>query len=929
MRCLLITLITLIFALAGLQAGAQGSLHGTVVDSASRRPLALATISVFRSDTSLLTYRISDESGRFTVPNLPHVPGYFVISFSGYEVYRASLDFSAGERIELDTIRLQPTSRALDEILVVAERPPVRVYHDTVEFNAASFRTLPTALLEDLLKKFPGVQVDGEGGITVNGKSVNRILVDGKQFFGSDPKMATRNLPANIIDKVQVMDDQQEVERTLNGDLTQVGKVINLTLRKGIRKGWFGRFYGGYGTDDRYETGGIANIYRDTLQLSVLAYSNNINRAGFTLQDISNLGGFSRSGINSLNILKKNGTEGFAVNGISFGGLDEGLATSSGAGFNLNHVPNKRFSFFTQYFYGNNRNRLVTRDEVQQFLSDTTVTTATATESSKHLFTHVLNVGLDLNPTSYFSTTFRASGNYQQNRSDAASSIATVNNKVGLVSTGNGELRTRLYTGDYTHNLHFVIKSKSRRGRIINIDHRLDTRSDLRRNTTETANTYFYPVADTVFFNQLRRQETPALLANVQVSLAEPLSKKWTFRFNDTYDHLRERQGVSIYDRDPFNGLYEVALPGQGGDLQRIQDRNNANASLSYTAGVLNINAGLSLLNQHIDNRFETVSIKNTSRISWLLPNFFISWKNLSLGYSESVTVPDIQFLNPVRDSTNPFYIITGNPQLRPAHSRSANLNFFRYDGKHNVITSFYLRGSLRDNDAILSRTVDADGVQTVFPINASGTTQYAAGATLGKEHKEEKYSLSFGLSPYINYSHSRIVVNSRSAFASTYDWGPKMYIRFNLHDLIEVNTTYGLAISRTVYTNNLFNTIQATTQNLQADVLIHFSRRLTGQTNLLYRHNSETFSGLYNNSILWNAALAVSVLKNNKGQLKLSVYDILNSNNNFSRQTRENIIADHFVNVLSRYGLLTFVYNLQNLGGDQAPKERGRLFLF
>jgi hypothetical protein len=171
-------------------------------------------------------------------------------------------------------------------------------------------------------------------------------MVDGKAFFGDDPKMATRNLPANVIEKVQVTEDKDEAARNSDGDLTNVGQVINLTLKKGVKKGWFGKLYAGAGTQDRYEAGGIANVYRDTMQLSVIGFSNNINRSGFSFKEIQDIGGFNRSGFNSVMISSRGGQSGFAINGISFGGLDQGIARTTGGGFNLNHAPNKKNSCF-------------------------------------------------------------------------------------------------------------------------------------------------------------------------------------------------------------------------------------------------------------------------------------------------------------------------------------------------------------------------------------------------------------------------------------------------------------------------------------------------------------------------------------------------------------------------------------------------------
>jgi hypothetical protein len=250
--------------------------------------------------------------------------------------------------------------------------------------------------------------------------------------------MATRNLPANVIDKIQVTADKDEIARNSDGDLTNVGQVINLSLKKGIKKGWFGKVYGGIGTKDRYEIGGIANIYRDTMQLSVLAFSNNLNRSGFSFKEIQDIGGFSRSGFSSVSIMSRGGQTGFALNGISFGGTDAGIARTTGAGFNLNHAPNKNKSFFLQYFLGNTKNYIQQLTNAQQFIRDTTITTLTNTINNREAYSHNVAAGTNLKPDTLTDINFRSNFSYSTNADNINANISVVNNKAGQLSTGLG-----------------------------------------------------------------------------------------------------------------------------------------------------------------------------------------------------------------------------------------------------------------------------------------------------------------------------------------------------------------------------------------------------------------------------------------------------------------------------------------------------------
>jgi hypothetical protein len=848
-----------------------------------------------------------------------------VISYSGYATYRKEFMLQANAPLDFGAITMSPAPKNLDEILVVGERPPVRVYKDTIEFNAASFKTLPTALVEDLLKKLPGVEVDHEGNILVNGKQVNRILVDGKFFFGDNLRMATRNLPANIIDKVQVVDDRQEIDQSTTGNLTMVGKVINLTLKKGIKKGWFGNGYGGYGSRERNELGGIANIYRDTLQLSLLAYSNNINRGGFTVQDVFSLGGFGRSGVNSMNVVNRNGTQGFSLNGISFGGLDDGIARSSGAGFNLNHAPSKKLTFFGQYFFGNNHNVLESYRQSQQFISDTNVTAVTSSHTLKNVVTHTAAFGADINPNKFLSITFRANGQFAASKANTASQIITSNNKIGSISSGIASQLITADNGFYMHTLRATLKSRSKNGRILNFVQSFNYQNDQQNFTTIAENIYSYPARDTALTDQLRQTKVPTLLSTEELNLTEPLSKRLTLRFNNRFSYLQEEQALSIFDGMGFNGR-QVRTNA----TNRSEHRFLSTFLLSYAANKLTVSGSVTGLYQSLTGNFQGITNKIDSRTTFLLPGLSVKWKDLSVDYGKSMDLPDFRLLSPLPDSSNPFYIVWGNPHLQLVERHTMNINYYHYSPVHNLNTNFYVRGSAIDKDVVFSRTIDEKGVQSIFPLNVNGILQLTGGIGIGKTFKnKQNTSFSLRINPSANYKQSKVIVNGNVSTAFTAGMDPRVQAGINWKNIIEFNPAYTFSMSKTTYTDRVFSELEVITHLLQADLLVHWPRKITWQSNLLSRYNNQVAPGLPKTNTLWNAAFAISLLRDQKGQLKLSIYDILNSNNSYSRYTTENQIIDQKTNVLNRYVMLTFIYSFRDMGGAPKNTSKGRLFLF
>ncbi|HWI89736.1 MAG TPA: outer membrane beta-barrel protein [Flavisolibacter sp.] len=911
---------------------AQGAVRGKLTDTLSKKPLGFATVTVFKStDTTLITYRLSNPEGEFKVPGLPlNIALRVVISYSGFDAFRKEFTLTNDNPIDLGTVIMNPSSKTLDEVLVIAERPPVTVKKDTIEFNASSFKTLPTALVEDLLKKMPGIQIDPDGTIMANGKKVNRILVDGKAFFGDDPKMATRNLPANVIDKVQVTTDKDEENRNTTGDLTNVGQVINLTLKKGVKKGWFGKLYGGSGTNDRYEVGGIANIYRDTMQLSVLAFSNNVNRSGFSFKEVQDLGGFGRSGFNSLMVMSRGGQTGFAVNGISFGGLEQGIAQSTGAGFNLNHAPNKRNSFFLQYFFGSSKNNVEQTNNTQQFFHDTSVNNRTILTNDRTVFNHTVSLGTNLKPDSLTDISFRSGYTYSGTDENIDATVKITNNKVGDLSSGKGNQFNNFYNNRYNHNLSFTRRFKSKKGRSINFYNFVNYNSNLQRYITESDNYYFVPDIDTVSIHQLRRQNAPGFSSNSSLSFVEPLNKKLTLRVNERHEFLKDKQDIGTYTLDPVNFKYELLDYARSSGFQRTQNKFYSYAGLSYKIKKVTLNGGLAGLWQNIDNKFKNIAEPVNISLFNIVPSASFQWKQLSANYSLNINAPQTSYLIPVPDNTNPFSIRYGNPYLKPAHQHSlyaSNYNFFQGTG---ASYNFWINANFINNDVVMSRTVQANGIQIDKPVNADGTVQIWFGTGYGKEYKnKQKFIFSYRVSPNINYNKRKLIVNNNESTARTFGYGASFNIGLNWNDRIEFRPMYSPSINQTTYTDPYFTNIKAVTHYMEGELIIRLPKKLVWESNVAYRNTTQVAPGLPKTNILWNAAVTLLMFKDDVGLLKFGVYDILNRNNGYNRYTTQNQIVDQQTNVLKRFSELSFTYNIRNMGAPKKVGGRDRLFMF
>ncbi|MFN4893229.1 MAG: carboxypeptidase regulatory-like domain-containing protein, partial [Bacteroidota bacterium] len=295
----LYSLFALLFLTLSLNAQkVDGSIRGRILDSASVQPVAGATVSLMQaSDSSLVTFTVSNKNGQFEFKGIPSGSYKVVIAHQSLEPFQKLIEITAENRaVELNDLKIAPKVKTLAGVVINTDAP-VQIKGDTVQFKADAFKTRPNATVEDLLKKIPGVQVDKDGGVTAQGESVQKIYVDGKEFFGNDPKLATKNLTAEMVESVQVFDDMSEQSRFTRVDDGSRSKAINIKLKKDKNKGVFGRALAAHGDQGRYEGNMSANIFNGNNRLSVLFNSNNINKQGFSFSDIiSSMGGFSAMG---------------------------------------------------------------------------------------------------------------------------------------------------------------------------------------------------------------------------------------------------------------------------------------------------------------------------------------------------------------------------------------------------------------------------------------------------------------------------------------------------------------------------------------------------------------------------------------------------------------------------------------------------------
>jgi hypothetical protein len=892
-KMLLFTGMILLLCFSGISQG-SGTVSGKVSDSTGKHPLSLATITVFKArDTTVVTYRLSNDKGEFKINNLPfNIPLRLLVTFSGYEAYRKEFSLSAANPfISMETISMTSTSRQLDEVIVVAERPPMVIRNDTVEFNAAAFKTLPNAVAEDLLKRLPGAMLDENGNLTFDGKRVNRILVDGKRFFGDNIEMATKNLPRSIIDKVQVTDDKDEIALRNDGDLSNIGKVVNLTLKKHVKKKWFGKLEGGTGTEGRYQLSANLHTFKDTLQVNTNTSLGNSNTNG--------------------NIETPR----------------PGLSTNRTAGLNINYSPSSKLSYSAQYRYYNAVNELEQDNNYMRLLGDTSVSTHTISSPRNNTSSH--NFSSSANWRKDSLTNINLSLNYSNSKgqSRTPSVVQIESNKLGLLSNGN----TLQSSSNSSHNINLSFNLSHRwrhkRERNISMNGNFSYSVNPYYSTTESNNQFFYPAVYNQLNNQMRLSRFPNKNFSFATMYSDGFGKKWVLRLNNRFEYMQNDQQLFTYARPVASDKYDSLNAALSSSLQREQFLVSNMASIGYRIKKVLVSLNGTWQTQWVNNSFGVSSINNSRmQYSYLLPSLSINWKNYNLNISRNMTIPPVSYLLPVPDNSNPYFIRYGNPTLLPSRQTSINFN----GNQHNVKTNFnlYVNGniSFTDNAIIQSTVLNSNGITVSTPVNVNGTMySYISGRVTKQFRHKRDFILSTNLGLSANFSKSPIFYNGAQSVYRNTSLNPSAGIEMEWSDLVELNIRYAPSYSKTVYSNNRFPATELFTQTLHTEFTVSPHKKLICQSTLNYRYNGRVPPGAPRDNIYWTASLSRLLLKGDAGQLKLAVYDILNSNNAYSRYIGANTITDSRVNTLQRIFMLSFIYNIQPVVAARQVKGPGR----
>ena len=912
-----------------------GSVKGLLQDTLHKYTVKSATVSVYRSDSTLLNYQLSNNYGEFSFRNLPLNNKYYIeVSHVSYHLFRKGFTLTGTEKaIDLKTLILIPKEVELNEVEIRV--PPIQMNGDTLEFNAAAFKLDSNAVVEDLLRKIPNVTLWGDGQITVNGREVKSLLVNGKEFFGGDFKMALQNISKNALQKVQVYNTQKDETNPLDSTLT-----VNLKLKKGKDTGHFGKVGGGYGTTDRFEADGNINFFGPKLQLGIIAAGNNVNKIAGSTRDLTANSTFKGSGVNV------EYQPDFRATGIN-------RTNTGGATFSYNFIEkptyDKKSALTANYFVQNRNNDVVSNSQTTTTIgAETRIFDNTSSNNSTLSNNHNLDSRFEyakLNNRLSISQNLSVNSGESNNRSlrnalNQQNDTTSTNNTVGQNRYNNTSFRLN---ADYSYNNYMRYKQKIK-SVILRYNLTVDETDNERTDLTKFRS--FINASSNRDFN--RRYDNNGSNINQQLFVELPGLKR--LFFGD-----KRLAGIEFNFSNEF-GLANSNNDSQVADFDNLTSnyQNNAYLSNNLRTNLITETPSLTFtrrFGKRLSNRFDKnyefrisakqkfslqdnrsdKSFQNISRgYSNFIPAALISYyryqygeysNSVSLNFATDVRIPSVNQLAPLTDSANVYRLQRGNINLREAKSRDIRLSFNHTDQRSKNTLNYYVYATLNFTEDAFADSIfiDNQNRRTIYLANADGYKSARLNGDIKKALKFKTSALQTNFGGSVSFSKSPGYVNDAFAFSNNLNTDTYLSFNYTYKDKLSVETreNFGFYRSR----QNAFNTSYSGTNISSAlSGSYNLTKKFTLNSNISLNSNRTSASKSINYNI-WNASAVYRLLKGNNAEFKFTALDLLRQNNSIINTGSANSFTFATRNVLQQYFMTTFSYYPRQFGKNGVKK--------
>lgn len=918
-----------------LLAQKNGSVNGVAFDTISKQPVAAATVTVLeRKDSSLVTFTMTGSDGRFELKGLANGDYRLMITHVSY--HNSNKFFSiteANKTAELGNLIMNDKAKVLEEVVLAAEAPPVTLINDTIQYNAGSFKVQPNASVEQLLKKLPGVKVEKDGTIKAQGEKVNRVLVDGKEFFGNDPKVATKNLPADAVDKVQVYDKQSD-QATLTGfEDGNYEKTINLKLKKDKKKGMFGKINAGVGNKERYEGKFNVNSFKGARQFSAIGMGNNTNAEGFSFMDILNFSGelarMQRGGGGNININISG--EDAAAMGINGGGRNNGINTAWGGGLNYNNIIGSKLDFQSNYFYNRYNPNQESHIQRQYFLPDSSYFYNQNSFADNLNNNHRFNLNTLYQVDSMNSIRITPSFSYQTTNNRSQTDYQTLSEDKVLTNEGfsNNTSSTKGYNfrNDITWRKKFA-----RKGRTFSLSLQTSLNESDGDGSLSSINSFYYPNGSLLKRDTLNQQSTTKgdlKGYNAKAVYTEPVWKRSLLEFSVSKSNTKSTSEKLTHDYNKLNGKYDQLNNTLSNDFENTYGYINAGIRIRTQKKKYSYAVGANWQQAELEGKI-TTGVKDSlisKTFRNILPNARFQYnltrfKSFSLSYNTSTNQPGMSQLQPVPDNSNSLNIREGNPDLKQEFNHTAQVHLTLVSPYKNKNLFMFLTAQATQNKIVNYDSINSLGVKRTKPVNVNGV--YNINSSISYSMPVRFLKGTVEVSSNTGVFKTKQFINTVGNDIRTFSVGPELRLDMNPTEKLNVGVGAGFNYNKTKYSLQSALNTNYLSQEYNASLDWEMPKGFFFATDFMYTINSQRAAGFNTKVPLWNASISKQMLKFNRGELKLSARDLLNKNVGISRNTNNNYMEDSKVLTLRQFFLLSFTYSLSKTGLNNAGSGGG-----
>jgi hypothetical protein len=884
---------------------------GKISDTLEKKTLSNAVISLTRqSDSTLYKFSRSNSNGEFSIPNI--TPGKYrlLVSFPKFADYSDDLEVNKPV-IDLGTIPLTGKAKLLEEVIVRGGQA-IKIKGDTTEFNADSFKVRDGATVEDLLKEFPGFQVDSKGQITVQGKQVGKVLVDGEEFFGDDPTMATQNISAKAVDKVQVFDTKTDQQQLTGISTGNESKTVNIKLKESAKKGAFGKVHAASDFDRYFDGKALYNNFVGKKKVSVYGTKTNLNTGSLTYEDRNKLGMEEDLEYDEINGYYYSFSNSDEFNDYSLRGLPEAY-TAGGLFSNKwdydKHNVNGSYRF----------NRLATNNinstRSQTLLPGSSFYSNNLTKSRGLNQQHALNAKYEWKIDSLASLKFVTAGIYKTSDTYTDTYSESLDAKFDTINTRSQTRDNSTERKQMDNQLTYKqLFRKKNRQMIVTLRHGY-TEDDQEGMLNAIIGRKNLPDS---LVDQLKLGNGNSTTVGSKITFSEPLSLKWNIVVDYSFNNNNSTSHLNSFNKNSNNDKYEAFDPVFSNNFDLGATSNSGNLTMRYMgtkarfafgSGLSSINYRLHNLDNGVKNKYNFLNVTPQATFSYT----FKAQTSVGFSYRGTTRQPTINQLQPIRNNEDLMNIYVGNPNLKVGFNHSVNASFNSY----KVLSSryFYISGyySVTENAIATSSTIDTNLKRTYTPINVNGNNSWSTQIQWSRGTGDKKFR--HNAYTYVNGGRNVVLINGNKGYNNYTTYQANYNTSYNVTD------KYNFYIGPQISYNKSKSSLQTSIDNnyftyggrAGGYVMLPGKIEVSSDVNMQLRERVGVLSQ-NTDIIMWNANISRKIFKDKSGKIFIIANDILDQNKGWNRSINGETITDSRFLSVSRYFLLKFEWTFNKM---------------